>query len=327
MTLMFNPSEHDRAVPGERITVAGEHGAVAMTELVEGDEQQPHFEVYEKIGYVVHGSADLLVLDVNDKIYRQSISVGDCFRIPATMIHWLAGAGSDGITIVEGLASADAGRSGDTEATIKLVAPWENDEGFMVIQRPWTVDKPLYGISQESVAAAGPLPDGILVRTAASLERYDFGDHLAVPINTQMVFGLDLSVMIAERSGAYHSSPHIHKSEQLNYVVAASTGNLGFQVGPAGAWSFQEKVVGAVTRIPTMSSHWAWNRDGHRSVLVEFHFPGLHGDPGLRKGAVSLVSTDPVFEPPVDTARNVFVADSGSMHISLHEIEAAALNQ
>ena len=85
---------------------------------------------------------------------------------------------------------------------------------------------------------------------------------------TQQVAGKSASLMLAERSAGYHSKPHIHNCEQLNYLVG---GEL---------WVFLEEHAfhlhpGDFLRIPAGVVHWAWNRGSEACLLVEVHAPPL----------------------------------------------------
>src|SRR5437879_3719736 len=87
-------------------------------------------------------------------------------------------------------------------------------------------------------------------------------------LSTKQVFGLDCSIMVARRSGGYHSRPHVHNCEQLNYVMRGEiwifVANEKFQLRE-----------GDFFRVPKMAVHWAWNRSTEDCVLFECHAPGL----------------------------------------------------
>jgi mannose-6-phosphate isomerase-like protein (cupin superfamily) len=87
-------------------------------------------------------------------------------------------------------------------------------------------------------------------------------------LRTRQVFGRQSSLMIASRSGGYHSLPHSHDCEQLNYVQAGEI------------WVFVEDTAyqlraGDFLRIPAGAVHWAWNRSQKDCELIEVHSPGL----------------------------------------------------
>ncbi len=92
-------------------------------------------------------------------------------------------------------------------------------------------------------------------------------------LRTKQVFGRQSSLMIASRSSGYHSLPHWHDCEQLNYLQSGEI------------WVFVEDTAfplraGDFLRIPAKAVHWAWNRTEADCELVEVHSPGLRL-PGL----------------------------------------------
>ncbi|MER7542894.1 cupin domain-containing protein [Actinomadura sp.] len=87
-------------------------------------------------------------------------------------------------------------------------------------------------------------------------------------LRTKQVLGQNSSMMIAARSGGYHSEPHAHDCEQLNYVQSGEI------------WVFIEDTAyhlrtGDFLRIPPNAVHWAWNRSDASCELIEMHTPGL----------------------------------------------------
>jgi quercetin dioxygenase-like cupin family protein len=103
-------------------------------------------------------------------------------------------------------------------------------------------------------------------------------------LSAKIVFGTDTSLMIATRQRGYHSLPHVHDAEQLNYVLS---GSIWFFIEEEGI----EAVEGDFVRIPKGKVHWAWTKSGP-CTLVEVHAPPLIGDAELREKAVGLLSAD-----------------------------------
>jgi quercetin dioxygenase-like cupin family protein len=104
-------------------------------------------------------------------------------------------------------------------------------------------------------------------------------------LTAQMVFGTDTSIMLAERETGYHSKPHYHDAEQMNYVM---DGSIWFFIGDHGF----RAVKGDIVRIPRNAVHWAWVREPGNCVLFESHTPPLIGDEKMRTGAFSLLGPD-----------------------------------
>ena len=93
-------------------------------------------------------------------------------------------------------------------------------------------------------------------------------------------YGNECSLMIAARAPGYHTRPHVHESEQINYVLE---GEIWFFVEDKGFHCQQ----GDFQRIPANKIHWAWNRSNKEAVVAEAHAPGLVGGK-TGEGAVAL---------------------------------------
>ncbi|MBI2229792.1 MAG: cupin domain-containing protein [Deltaproteobacteria bacterium] len=81
-------------------------------------------------------------------------------------------------------------------------------------------------------------------------------------------YGNECSLMHAVRAPGYHTTPHAHEAEQINYVLE---GEIWFFVEERG---FLCK-AGDYHRIPAHKIHWAWNRSHADAVVVEAHAPAL----------------------------------------------------
>jgi quercetin dioxygenase-like cupin family protein len=115
-------------------------------------------------------------------------------------------------------------------------------------------------------------------------------------MSTKMVFGNDCNLMVAVRAPGYHSNPHRHDCEQINYVLEGEV------------WVFLENDAflmkkGDFSRIPRNALHWAWNRGTTDCTLIECHAPAC--DPLVRQNAVGLYADGetPDLSTAVDTIR------------------------
>jgi quercetin dioxygenase-like cupin family protein len=115
-------------------------------------------------------------------------------------------------------------------------------------------------------------------------------------MKTLFVYGNEANMMVATRSAGYHSKPHRHVPEQLNYVIE---GEL---------WVFiVDKAYhvkkGDFLRIPGNLLHWAWNRGTGPCTMVQVHAPVLA--PEHRAGTLGLFDEgekqDVKKSPPSDT--------------------------
>jgi mannose-6-phosphate isomerase-like protein (cupin superfamily) len=114
-------------------------------------------------------------------------------------------------------------------------------------------DKPKYRVNRRDVK--------MTERVAMAAVGHSF-------IRAQKVYGTDTSLMFAERAPGYHTSPHQHDCEQMNYIVS---GEMYFFVDGRG---YRCK-AGDVMRIPRNKVHWAWNRGAETVVIFESHAPPL----------------------------------------------------
>jgi hypothetical protein len=274
----------------------------------------------EKVGYVARGTVTLFVLDLGDTLRAQELPAGAFFRVPPTLISWLHNVSGAHSTVVVGLVPAYAEQGGELLDATLLHADWEDPEELMEVRRGWLADPRQYRIGESDQHGALTRPPGGLVRLPDDVSEFGISNHLNVPLRTKIVCGERVSIMVAQREGTYHSTPHVHPAEQINAVIRGS--NWAFCVGPDGQQTAVETGQGSIFRFPNLVPHWAWGRDGSGSKVVEFHFPGLHGDPDMAGGTVSLVTTDPLLETPTDRARNIFI-DAAS--IPVEAIETATV--
>ena len=93
-------------------------------------------------------------------------------------------------------------------------------------------------------------------------------------------YGNECSLMVATRAPGYHTRPHVHESEQINYVL---DGEIWFFVEEQGYHCRK----GDFQRVPANKVHWAWNRSDKQAVVAEAHAPGLIGE-RAGQGAVAL---------------------------------------
>jgi mannose-6-phosphate isomerase-like protein (cupin superfamily) len=104
--------------------------------------------------------------------------------------------------------------------------------------------------------------------------------------STQRICGLESSLLFADRDPGYHTNPHRHDCEQLNYVLL---GEIWFFIEEK-AWRCRE---GDIMRIPRDKVHWAWVRGSENCSVVEVHTPPLPGNgEEARQAAHSLLADD-----------------------------------
>ncbi|MBX5436696.1 MAG: hypothetical protein IRZ33_05700 [Alicyclobacillaceae bacterium] len=305
----------------DKMVVTGCLGAVVVLPLPAGTAQRPSFIEYEKVGYVARGEVALFIVDQINRVFGQRLPEGSFYRIPPTLVHWFDNAGPSDATLMEGLVIGPDWRSWDDFVpSVPLAADWENMSDFKRVHWEWFVDLGQLGLSVSDAPRWLERPPVGLVKTPREVNPVDVPTNQKVPLKTRVACGDGATVMVAERVGTYHSAPHVHSAEQFNLVVGGS--NWAYAMGPQGRYFADEAKVGDVFRFPPYSVHWAWCRDGGGSHMVEFHFPGLHGDPDVAKGVVPLRAEDPALEPRTDRSRNLLV-DRASVPVAA--VEAGTL--
>lgn len=110
-------------------------------------------------------------------------------------------------------------------------------------------------------------------------------DMGSTSFSTKMVFGDNSWLMIATRPSGYHSRPHTHACEQLNYV---NSGELWVCVEDE-AYFIRE---GDFLRIPEGARHWSLNVSNAPCTVTEVHSLGLHSDPMVSDFAEPLFHED-----------------------------------
>ena len=107
-----------------------------------------------------------------------------------------------------------------------------------------------------------------------------------VILSSQRCHGVETSIMFADRGPGYHTRPHQHDAEQMNYIVS---GEIWFFVDGHG----YRCRAGDIMRIPRNHVHWAFNRSNEHVTIIESHCPPLIGNNAeARKTAHALLGAD-----------------------------------
>jgi quercetin dioxygenase-like cupin family protein len=85
-------------------------------------------------------------------------------------------------------------------------------------------------------------------------------------MSTRIVYGNESSLMLATRPGGYHSRPHKHDTEQMNYVIDGEI------------WVFVEDQfflvkAGDFYRVPSNAVHWGWITSDQPCTILEVFAP------------------------------------------------------
>lgn len=138
-----------------------------------------------------------------------------------------------------------------------------------------------------------------------------------VVLQSQRVHGIETSIMFAERGPGYHTRPHTHDAEQINYVLS---GEIWFFVEDHG----YRCRPGDLMRIPRNKVHWAMVREtaNEHAFVIESHSPPLPGNTEeARKTAVPLLGPGEELVEGQFAVNHVFEMDPEKVQ----EIEARAL--
>jgi quercetin dioxygenase-like cupin family protein len=136
--------------------------------------------------------------------------------------------------------------------------------------------------------------------TANKKSKYAQGNNLF----NKKAYGNEVSLMYAIRSAGYHSFPHVHDAEQLNFCLEGEI------------WIFVDEEAHLLEkndfhRVPRGAIHWAWNRSDKDIILLEAHTPPLISfpdNPDAEKASVGLFSDN---EKPnvVSKVANLFLEE------------------
>ncbi len=259
-----------------------------------GYHSRPHIHNCEQLNYLAEGE---LWIFVEEKGYL--LRRGDFFRVPYGAVHWAWNRGETRSVLIESHTPALIGKP---SVRAKSVGLFHQNEPGVPRAMPQTIflsDDITKAVEARYVNGEGERSRSLLARGDEVPSGRQLVNVLGGGMSTYFVYGNDGNLMVATRVAGYHSRPHVHDCEQLNYL---QSGEL---------WVFVEDELyklkaGDFLRIPTMAVHWAWNRGQQPSVLVEIHTPCL--DPYRRQGATGLFG--PTETPALRTpARTIMVAD------------------
>jgi quercetin dioxygenase-like cupin family protein len=122
--------------------------------------------------------------------------------------------------------------------------------------------------------ASGRRPGDLVATEVVQLPLYARGNEIKNDIvttqhtrmSTKMVRGNESTLMLATRPGGYHSRPHKHDTEQMNYVLDGEI------------WVFVEDQfflvkAGDFYRVPRNAVHWGWITSDQPCTILEVFAP------------------------------------------------------
>jgi quercetin dioxygenase-like cupin family protein len=129
----------------------------------------------------------------------------------------------------------------------------------------------------------------------------------------RLVHGNDCAFAVSLRRGGYHSSPHIHDYEQVNFI---QEGEMWFYVHDQGF----HLTAGDFLRIPRNAIHWSWVQTEQPCLCYEVFSPPPPKRPGRpdRKRGLFADDEEPVTGPSI----GIYFVDLAFHGLDRAEIEA-----
>jgi len=264
------------------------HGAdssIAVLSWPPSNDGRPSISSAEQLLFLINGQMKVFLMLQNGQRFAGTLKPGGFLRVPALAVSLLSNDAESPASLLQCCSPSLHEPRGS--GCVELAAPWEEEIDCRVAWR-FEVDPARYALAEQET---DPLTwkEG-LGRSSGRVAEYAIDRGFAVSLRTRMLYGTQGSLMVASRPPDYHSTPHLHDCEQLNVV---SEGQLwGFMISPAGEGVAFLLSPGSLWRVPPLTVHWAWNRGETPATLLEYHSPGLQGDPVVGAGAVSLLLAD-----------------------------------
>lgn len=283
-----NLREGDRSKISTKL-VYGELISLRVAVRHSGYHSRPHIHNSEQLNYLADGE---LWIYVEDAPYR--LQKGDFMRVPRMAVHWAWNNSDKPCTLYESHCPPNVGNPRVRETAGSLFDEGEHVELRGLPMTIWLSDR--YAFEAEKHMAAGGDGGKLMVRDKDLPDSIHHQMAEAGQLSSKFVYGLESNLMVATRGSGYHSKPHIHDCEQLNYLVS---GELWIFLSDA-AYFLRP---GDFMRLPRMVPHWAWNTGKTPCVLVEAHCPVL--DPSAKPFSKALLTEQEALLP-LRCVRNYF---------------------
>lgn len=318
-SIASKPSVHESTLSdGDPVVtesvVLGREGCMISTTFPPRGRQKPALVNCETLGFVRSGRPVLFVVDMNDEIRGTRLDAGSLFRVPPTIIHWMANVEDEQSVVIRGLIRGPGVPARPPENwPSTLSTQWEDTRDFMRPPRYLHADRQRYGLTEEAESTA--LKAGLtgLVRLAADVPVTTRNVYATSTLTVRRGHGNGGSLMVGDRPPGYHTTPHVHAAEQLNIVGRGLV--RGYCMRSDDEWAAVECQAGGGFRFPYMSAHWAWNVGTEPLELIELHVPALNSDDPSSVGLFG----GSALEPEHQCARNIFVEDGMAVRA---EVEA-----
>lgn len=283
--------ENQAAADSSRVTtkmVFGRDASLAICECVPGYHPAPHVHDSEQIVYIAEGE---LWIYLGGTPYH--LRQGDFIRIPRMTMHWMWNRFDVPCVFYESNCPALIGNAEIRNSRCGLFDDGEQRPQGSYPTVIWLAEQ--YALEAER-SDTKPAESGLLVRAAdlaTSVHSGAIGAKASGKLSSKCVHGLQHSLMIATRQGGYHSRPHVHDCEQINFLVKGEMWGFMSDYG-------YHRFSGDFNVVPRNMPHWAWLPTDDETVLLEVHSPVL-GSAANRRALL----TEEERSHPIRTVRNM----------------------
>jgi quercetin dioxygenase-like cupin family protein len=232
--------------------------SLLIGKLPPGYKSRPHVEDSEQISYLTEGS---LWVFVEGKGYQ--MEAGDFIRVPPMAVHWTWNSGERPASFYAFNTLPNVGNAKVRAAAGELLAQHEKIDAAALPSSTWLSDRYVREAESKGLKSEN---NGLLIRNRDLPDSVHLTSAYTGRLSSKFVYGKRSNLMLAKRAGKYHSPPHLHACDQMNYLIE---GEL---------WIFLENEAyhlrpGDFMRVPRMAPHWAFNPSDTECVLIESHSP------------------------------------------------------
>jgi quercetin dioxygenase-like cupin family protein len=264
--------------------------SLLIGKLPSGYKSRPHVVDSEQISYLAEGRVWIFI---EGKGYH--LETGDFIRVPPMAVHWTWNpdpqpAAFYSFSTLPAIGSAKVRAAGGA-----LLMDKETIQPEDMPRATWLSDRYVREIESKALSSE---EGGLLVRNRDLPDSIHLTSAYTGRLSSKFVFGKRANLMLAKRAGKYHSPPHLHACDQMNYLIA---GEL---------WIFLENEAyhlrpGDFMRVPRMAPHWAFNPSDDDCVLIESHSP--INDPSNKPYARSMFESSE--SPDITVVQNLWLPE------------------
>lgn len=263
---------HD--VPDIRV-VYGQSLSMVYATLPSGYYTRPHVCGSEQLVYVVTGNISVYMLQREYVLHK-----GSFLHVPTNTVYWTRNQTTEIAQVIVTQHVPNLRHDAGIRQAVSLLRKDEGMSDENASNLFWLSNRYLDG-EDEFPQAGTDDPywiSGDRIQPSEHKHMRDAGGLFSLFVHAHQS-----NLLVAARPAGYHSKPHVHDCEQLNYLAS---GRL---------WIFIREQAyllkpGDLMRVPANEPHWAWNDGDTECSLIEAHSPVL--DASLKDHAVALYPTE-----------------------------------